>query len=136
MFSRIKEILTDLFKSRLIVLVLFFGVLFAVILQKLFTLQIVDGEYYQNNYNLRIQRTIEEQGTRGTIYDRKGNVLATNRLAYSVQIEDNGSYENIQQKNELINETILRVIEIVESHKDKVVDDFGIILEDDEYQFL
>ena len=136
MFSRIKEILIDLFKSRLIVLVLFFGVLFAVILQKLFTLQIVDGEYYQNNYNLRIQRTIEEQGTRGTIYDRKGNVLATNRLAYSVQIEDNGSYENSQQKNELINETILRVIEIVESHKDKVVDDFGIILEDDEYQFL
>ena len=39
------------------------------------------------------------EGTRGVIYDRNGEVLATNKLAYSVQIEDNGSYEDTKQKN-------------------------------------
>ncbi len=136
MFSKIKEFITEIFKSRLVVLILFFLILFFVIVQKLFALQIVDGEYYQNNYNLRIQRTIEEQGTRGNIYDRNGNVLASNRLAYSVRIEDNGSYDDETQKNDLINETICRVIEIVESHGDAVVEDFGIILDRGKYKFL
>ncbi|MEE1315519.1 MAG: penicillin-binding transpeptidase domain-containing protein [Faecalimonas sp.] len=136
MFNRIKESLGEVFKSRLLVLLLVFGALFFVIIQRLFTLQIVDGAYYQENYTLKIRKSIEEQGTRGTIYDRDGEVLATNRLAYSVQIEDNGSYEDTEQKNRLINETICRVIEIVESHGDAVLSDFGIVLENGEYRFL
>ena len=54
--------------------------------------------------------------TQAPKYDRNGNVLATNRLAYSVQIEDNGSYEDTKQKNEVINDTINRVIDMIESN--------------------
>lgn len=136
MFSGLKEYIADIFKSRLVVLVVVFCALFLVLVQRLFTLQIVEGEDYLENYTLKIKKTSEVQGTRGNIYDRNGNILATNRLAYSVQIEDNGSYEDNEQKNELINETINRVIDIVESHDDQVVNDFGIILENDQYKFL
>ncbi len=136
MFDKLKEYLSEFFKSRLVVLIIFFFLLFLIIIQKLFTLQIVDGDYYQNNYTLKIQKTIEEQGTRGNIYDRNGKVLATNRLAYSVRIEDNGSYEDVEEKNKAINNTIYDVIQIVESHGDTVVNDFGIVLEHGEYQFL
>ena len=136
MFSRLKEYIAEILKSRFVVLFLFFCVLFLVIIQRLFTLQIVEGEDYLENYTLKIKKTTEVQGTRGNILDRNGEILATNRLAYSVQIEDNGSYEDTKQKNELINETIHRVIDIVESHGDMVVNDFGIILQNDQYQFL
>lgn len=136
LFNSIKEYIADIFKSRLIVLILVFCTLFFIIIQRLFTLQIVEGEDYLENYTLKIRKPIEVQGTRGNIYDRNGEILATNRLAYSVQIEDNGSYEDNEQKNKLINETINRVIDIVESHGDQVVNDFGIVLENDQYQFL
>ena len=136
LFSGLKEYIADIFKSRLIVLIVVFCALFLVLVQRLFTLQIVEGEDYLENYTLKIKKTSEVQGTRGNIYDRNGNVLATNRLAYSVQIEDNGSYEDNEQKNKLVNETINRVIDIVESHGDHVVNDFGIILENDQYKFL
>lgn len=136
MFSKLKEYIADIFKSRLLVLILVFCALSLVIVQRLFTLQIVDGEDYLKNYTLKIKKTTEVQGTRGNIYDRNGNLLATNRLAYSVQIEDNGSYKDNEQKNELINETLNRVIAMIESHGDQVVSDFGIVLENDRYQFL
>ena len=136
MFSRLKEIITDIFKSRLIVLIFAFSILFFVLIYRLFQLQIVEGDNYLDNYTLKIKKTTEVQGTRGTIYDRNGEVLATNRLAYSVQIEDNGSYDDNEQKNELINETINKVIDIVESHGDSIVNDFGIVVENDEFKFL
>lgn len=136
LFSRLKEIVTGIFKSRLIVLSFAFFVLFFVLIYRLFQLQIVEGDNYLDNYTLKIKKITEVQGTRGTIYDRNGEVLATNRLAYSVQIEDNGSYDDNKQKNKLINETINKVIDIVESHGDSIVSDFGIVVENDEFKFL
>ncbi len=137
LFNRIKETITEIFKSRMVILIVFFLFLFFVLVYRLFTLQIVNGEDYLENYTLKIKRTKEVQGTRGNIYDRNGELLATNRLAYSVQIEDNGYYENTEQKNEVINDTINRVIDMIELNGDSVVDNFGIVLDENgEYQFL
>ena len=136
LFNRFKEFISELFQSRLVVLIMVFSAMFFVIIYRLFTLQIVEGESYLEDYTLQIMKEIEVQGTRGNIYDRNGEVLATNRLAYSVQIEDNGSYEDTKQKNEVINDTILRVIHMIETNGDTIVNDFGIILEGDNYQFL
>ena len=136
LFSGLKEFLTDIFKSRLVVLICTFCFLFLILIYRLFQLQIVEGEDYLDNYTLKIKKTTEVQGTRGNIYDRDGEILATNRLAYSVQIEDNGSYDDNIEKNELVNETINRVIDIVESHGDQIINDFGIVLKNDKYEFL
>ena len=106
LFSKLKEFIIELFQSRLVVLTTVFFAMFLILVYRLFTLQIVEGESYLEDYTLQIMKEIEVQGTRGNIYDRNGNVLATNRLAYSVQIEDNGSYEDTEQKNEVINDTI------------------------------
>ena len=76
-----------------------FCVLFAILVQRVFYLQIVKGESYLNDYKLQIQKTKEVQGTRGRILDRNGTVLADNVLAYSVTIEDNGDYDTTAQKN-------------------------------------
>jgi len=137
LFNSIKENIAELFKSRLVVLISFFCFLSLVLVYRLFQLQIVNGEDYLENYTLKITKTKEVQGTRGNIYDRDGDILATNRLAYSVTIEDNGSYDNMEQKNEVLNDTINRVIDMIEINGDTVINDFGIVLDsDNEYQFL
>lgn len=137
LFNNIKDFLANIFKSRLNVLIALFCILSFVVLQRLFVLQIVNGEDYLENYTLSIRKTKVIQGTRGNIYDRDGEILATNRLAYSVQIEDNGSYDSREQKNELINKTINTVIDMVEANGDTIINDFGIVLgTDGQYKFL
>src|SRR5699024_11087929 len=96
----------------------------------LFYLQIVRGADYLENYELQIRKTKEIPGTRGNIYDRNGNLLAYNELAYSVTIEDTLSTDlSTSEKNEALNKILDRVLEIVESHGDSVIDSFGIILD-------
>lgn len=137
MFRRIKNFILEIFNSRLVILIIVFCILSFVLVQRVFQLQIVNGQNYLDNYKLMIKKTSQTQGTRGNIYDRDGEILATNKLAYSVQIEDNGSYENTTQKNELINATILEVIEMIEQNGDDIVSDFGIVLNNkNKYEFL
>lgn len=130
MFNRIKEWIMEIIKSRLFVTVIAFCVLFAILIQRVFYLQIVKGQYYLDNYKLQIRKTREVPGTRGNIYDRNGELLAYNELAYSVTIEDNGDYSSmtLKEKNKIVNETVKEVIDIVESNGDTVISDFGIIL--------
>ena len=137
LFNSIKDFFATVFKSRLVVLIALFCVLSFVIVFRLFHLQIVNGQNYLDNYAMSIRKTKTIHGTRGNIYDRDGEILATNRLAYTVQIEDNGSYENRTQKNEFINETINTVIDMIEKNGDSIIDDFGIVVDDnDNYQFV
>ena len=58
----------------------------AILIQQVFVLQIVNGEEYLNNYRLKIEKKRELKSTRGNIYDRNGNLLAYNELAYSIKI--------------------------------------------------
>ena len=132
-WKRIRENVCNLLKSRLFVLILVFCVLFAILVSRLFYLQIVKGEYYLNNYELQIRKTRTIPGTRGNIYDRNGNLLAYNDLAYSVTFEDNITGEN---RNEKLNQILELIIEIVESHGDSIINSFGIVLDSaGNYQF-
>ena len=86
--DRIKEAIEYILKSRLVVLIIVFCLSSTVLIGRLFYLQIVRGEDYLENYELQIRRTSSIAATRGNIYDRNGNLLAYNKLAYSVTIED------------------------------------------------
>lgn len=101
---------------------------------RLFNLQIVNGEEYLDNFRLMIQKEKVIQGTRGNIYDRNGNLLAYNELAYSVTIED--VYETTTAGREELNDTIYRLVHMIENNGDTVVSDFSIILnENNDYEF-
>ncbi len=113
-------------------------VLFAVILIiRLFVLQIILGSSYQDNYDLKVEKTQSIDATRGIIYDRNGNVLAYNDLAYAVTIQDTGDYETTDEKNKNLNEVAYKLITNIEKNGDVLVNDFGIILDaDGNYQFV
>ena len=114
------------FKSRLAVAAVLMTVLFGVLLWRVFYLQIVKGEEYQDNYTLKIVKERTLNSTRGNIYDRNGELLAYNELAYSITIEDNGSYSSTDKKNESLNAEIAQVITALEKNGDAITDDFKI----------
>ncbi len=115
-------------KSRIIILTIVFVLLAAVLLSRLFYLQIVQGETYLNDFSLSIRKQRVLNSTRGEIYDRNGKLLAYNQLAYTVTFEDNGSYETTRERNLTLNGILYRTIKIIESHGDAVLDDFHIRL--------
>ena len=100
--------------------------IFAILMQRIFVLQIINGKEYMDNYTLRIQKERVTSGTRGSIYDRNGKLLAYSELSYSVTIEDNGIYTSTSEKNRLMNEELNTVIHMVEEKGDAITNTFGI----------
>ena len=137
LWERIRSGIYEIVKSRSFVAIILFCVLSALLIQRVFYLQIVKGEEYAENHELQIQKTREVEGTRGNIYDRNGKLLAYNELAYSVMIEDNGEYDSTEEKNKELNKVISTVIDMVESNGDSIINDFGVILDqNDNYMFI
>lgn len=135
--DRLKEAAEYIMKSRLVVLIIVFCLTSSILIGRLFYLQIVRGEEYLENYELQIRRTREIPATRGNIYDRNGNLIAYNELAYSVTIVDTLSTDmGDDERNETINGILDQVLTIVEKNGDSVIDSFGIILDSSgTYQF-
>lgn len=131
LWERFKAGITEIFQSRVVVIILMFCIMSAILIQRVFYLQIVKGQEYLDDYKLQIQKTKEVQGTRGNIYDRNGYLLAYNELAYAVTIEDIGEYDDREHKNEELNRVVSSVIQMVESNGDTVIKNFGIILDND-----
>lgn len=127
MFSDFKDFMKNVITSRLFVLLIAFIVMSTALIQRLFVLQIVNGESYVDNFELTIRKEKTLKSTRGNIYDCNGELLAYNELAYSVTIED--TYESGIEKNALINDTIYRACKIIEKNGDKVIEDFNIHLD-------
>lgn len=129
LFKNIKEIIISIVRSRLFILAIVFCFMFAILIQRIFQLQIVNGDTYLENFTLTIKKERTIPSTRGRIYDRNGELLAYSELAYAVAIEDNGSYVNKKDKNKKLNEIIHQLIQIVESHGDSIINDFNIVLD-------
>ena len=122
----IKTLARKFFSSRLAPLALLFSCMFIILVIKLFNLQIVQGENYLRDYIQLTEREITTPGTRGNIYDRNGNVLAYNELAYVVTVQDNGEYANVNDRNAML----LRLVRILNSHGEEVVGRFEVAIDE------
>ena len=107
----IRELIKDflraiisILRSRVFFLFIIFGAMFSILIVRIFNLQIVNKDYYLNNYIQKGEREISVSGTRGLIYDRNGKVLAYNELAYAVTIED--VLSSSSNKSDTLNEII------------------------------
>lgn len=124
LLERFKENFMNMVTSRLLVLMLVIMGMGGFLISRIFQLQIVDGEEYYNNFQLKITKNRTLPATRGNILDVNGNLLAYNELAYSVTIED--VYESGRKKNANLNDAIRRLIVIIEENGDHVISDFHI----------
>ena len=126
MFDFIKRIPKKILEARLFLLCVVLILLFSILLHRVFVLQVVNGEEYLDNYTLLIRKERITSGTRGSIYDRNGKLLAYNELSYSITIEDNGVYESTEEKNRLMNQELNTVIHMIEEKGDTVSNSFNI----------
>lgn len=127
LFNKIKNFFSGILQSRIVVLGIFFVVLFALLIQKTFSLQIIHGADYLESFTYRIQKETELPSARGSIYDRNGKLLAYNRLAYDVTIEDSSVLEDNASQNAMID----HLITLVEESGYETINNLPIELYDD-----
>lgn len=136
MIYDIKDYLKKFFSSRLFVLAAVMMLLFAILAERIFSLQIVNGAEYQKNFIMLIKKPLSIDASRGNIYDCNGNLLAFNQLAYSVVISDNGNYSSTKEHNRLLNKELKELIAVIKKNGGEIYKDFPIdINEDGTYSF-
>lgn len=115
-------------KIRLITVFVGILILFFTLLIKLYTLQIVQGDFLKNQVLGTISKLINLDAPRGNIYDKFGRPLATNESSFTLNIDPSISIPNI-------NDVILKTINLLEKNNEQIVDDFPISKEEP-YTFL
>lgn len=135
MIYDIKDYLSRFFQKRLYVLATFMFLLFVIIVVRVFSLQIINGQNYQDNFVMLIEKPLTKEATRGNIYDCKGNLLAYNELAYSVTISDSGSYRNAKAKSETLNPQLAEIVQMLHKNEETLYNEFKISYEDGTYKF-
>lgn len=132
MLDVILDYIKNILKSRLFPVSLVFVVLFSILINRLFQLQIVEGPTIAEETILRDTRNREIKSTRGNIYDKNGKMLASNVLSYSVMLEDSSAITSNDQRNAII----LHLINIIEKNGGSLDNEFYIIQNEyDEFEF-
>ena len=83
-----------------------------ILLMQLFNLQITHGAEYRERSNTRLTRETVLQAARGKILDRTGNVIAGTEMTFELEL-----YKT-KIETELLNENILRTIQVLEKNGD------------------
>lgn len=98
-----------------------------ILLVQLFNLQIVHGEEYLQKSSSRLTRENKIIAARGDILDRNGNILAGTFNQYSVEI-----YKS-KIDTQTLNNTLLKVINVLEANGDKYKDEFPVKINPTEF---
>ena len=101
-------------------------VLAGILVFRLYTLQIIRGEEYQQQFQSRIRRTVVVRAKRGAIRDRDGDVLAETVPTYNITMNDLTNDSSEDDKN--LNRSIREIIRIVDQNNDEMDTDFSIQL--------
>ena len=91
-----------------------------ILLVQLFNLQIVHGNEYLETSNTRLTRESVLKAARGNIRDNSGTILAGTGTSNNLEI-----YKS-KIDTDTLNETILRVANVLEQHNCKYIDNFPI----------
>lgn len=116
-------------KLRFIILKIVIVVMFAAIAWKLYDLQIIKGDQYNEVANTRLTTNIVEKAPRGEILDKYGTKLVSNKVGYSV----------VMQKTEMndmeLNDVIKNVIDVLYSNQCDYYDNLPISFAPYSFQF-
>lgn len=93
-----------------------------VLLVQLFNLQIIHGEAYRQTSNTRLTRESTLKAARGSITDRSGTDIVGTTTSFSLEI-----YKS-KIDNNTLNDTLLRIANVLEQNNSKYIDDFPITI--------
>lgn len=137
-FKRFKEILFDHFPPRMLVVMVVMVIFPMILIGRLFEVQILKGEEYTNDHKKRIEKDIIIHGVRGKIYDRKGELLAYNKMSKALVLE-NPFYDEHMTTEEYyrkLNAIIFKLVDILDKNGEKLMVPFPIELnQDGEFEY-
>lgn len=107
MKKKIKKEHTNFRFNILIIIVYIIGV---ILISKLFELQIIKGAEYRETSNTRLSRESILEASRGEIVDRSGNILATTKSSFNLELYKTKS------DDETLNACILNLIKLFEDY--------------------
>ncbi len=107
-------------KLRFNVLTVITYVIGIILIIQLFNLQIVHGQEYRIESNTRLTRESVLEAARGSILDKTGNILASSNARFGVEL-----YKS-KIDNDVLNASILNIIQVLEKYQSTYVDDFPI----------
>ena len=99
-----------------------------ILIIQLFNLQIVHGNEYREQSNTRLTRESVLEAARGEILDKTGNVMVTSEMTFSLEL-----YKS-KIDNETLNNTILKMVKLLEKYEVSYVDEFPISINPFEYK--
>ena len=107
-------------KLRYNILIAIVYIIGIILLLQLFNLQIVKGKEYREESNTRLTRETTIKAARGNVLDSSGEKLVSTKLVYNVEI-----YKT-KIDNQTLNNSLLLLVNTLESNGDKYVDNFPI----------
>lgn len=122
MWDTIKEYIQAFFNSRLLPVAVIFVLLFSILINRMFDLQIISSNSIIENGASNTTRERDIKATRGNIYDCNGKLLAYNKLAYNITFSDTDKFS--EMTNEERNDMLYRLIQIIEENKNEVTVEF------------
>lgn len=100
--NRFGERIQEFSRNRIFMLLCCIIILFTILIFRLFLLQIIHGEEYEQKLTTSVLRQVNLPASRGAIYDRYGRPLAINHVAYSIQIDDSITLDLSGYKEKLV----------------------------------
>lgn len=98
-----------------------------ILIIQLFNLQIIHGAEYREQSNTRLTRESVLEAARGDILDRSGNILVTSNQKFNLELYKS----KIDTKT--LNDTILKIINVLEKYDIDYTDSFPIKIEPFEF---
>ena len=112
-------------ERRLLFIQVLVALLIAIIIGRLFTIMIDQGDYYRDLSDNRKVKEVDEIASRGNIYDRNGKILATSIPSFAVQIYKD---QLLEKELDEITENLAKLVNILEADGVNYTDDFPIKL--------
>lgn len=116
MIDNVIDFLRSLSASRLLPIGIVYIILFAILIQQIFSIQITRSDDLEKEQALSSERVREIKSTRGNIYDCNGRLLAYNELSYNVTLED----VDETATNEIKNKRLYNLIQIIEAYDNEL----------------
>lgn len=123
-FKAFIKIFRKIIKQRLFIFFVAVLIMFIILFNRLFELQIIQGEMLEKEFSLSILKERELEGQRGNIYDRYGYPLAENIIAYNVLLDGSIRVDNM-------NQMIFELCDIILKSGSQIVTELPITINED-----
>ncbi|PKM52218.1 MAG: hypothetical protein CVV02_02300 [Firmicutes bacterium HGW-Firmicutes-7] len=121
---KIIKYVRKIISNRLVICLVIILVMFMVLYNRIFELQVIQGERLDNAFSLSILKERKLEGQRGNIYDRYGYPLAENMLAYNVLLDGSIRVDNM-------NKMIYELSSIIKKSGSELVKELPITISED-----